>query len=90
MSSAAGGLTVPGLDGAAVIVTGGGPVGLSQAGLVQRDVTLALEPPLGVPYRLAVPEQDQPDPFAQRILPGLTTSSGSGIWGQSFQIRSSA
>jgi hypothetical protein len=37
-----------------------------------------------------VPPQDQPDPFAQRVLPGLTTSSGSGIWGQSFQIRSSA
>jgi hypothetical protein len=51
---------------------------------------LALEAVLGVPQRLPVPPQDQPDPVAQRTLPGLTTSSGSGIWGQSFQIRSRA
>jgi hypothetical protein len=37
-----------------------------------------------------VPPQDQPDSLvAQGVLPGLTTSSGSGICGQSFQIRSS-
>ena len=67
-----------------------GPLGLGLAGFIERDVALALEAALGVPRRLPVPPQDQPDPFAQRVLPGLTTSSGSGIWGQSFQIRSSA
>jgi hypothetical protein len=50
---------------------------------------LPLEPSLGVPRRLAVPPQHQPDRVAQRVLPGFTTSSGSGIRGQSFQIRSS-
>ena len=67
-----------------------GPFGLGLPGLIEWAVALALEAPLGVPYRLPVPPQDQPDPVAQRVLPGLTTSSGSGIWGQSFQIRSSA
>jgi hypothetical protein len=37
-----------------------------------------------------VPPQDQPYGDAQGVLPGLTLSSGSGICGQSFQIRSSA
>ena len=67
----------------------GGPLGLGLPGRVERDVALPLEAPLGVPRRLAVPPQHQPDRVAQRVLPGLTTSSGSGIGGQSFQIRSS-
>jgi hypothetical protein len=40
-----------------------------------------------------VPPQHQPDwlrRLAQGVLPGFTTSSGSGTGGQSFQIRSSA
>jgi hypothetical protein len=37
-----------------------------------------------------VPPQHQPYRVAQRFLPGLATSSGSGMDGQSFQIRSRA
>ena len=66
----------------------GGALGLRLPGLVKRDVALPLEPAFGVPCRLAVPPQHEPHRVAQRVLPGLTTSSGSGIGGQSFQIRS--
>ena len=91
-----------------------GALSLRLADLVQRDIALALEPAFGIPHRLTVPPQDQPDPVAQRVLPGsgaagsspvrggipesrppggtepAPISSGSGICGQSFQIRSSA
>jgi len=77
-------------DRQGILHVAGPELGLSLPGLVERAIALALEPPLGVPHRLPVPPQNQPDPVAQRVLPWLTTSSGSGIWGQSFQIRSSA
>jgi hypothetical protein len=41
---------------------------------------LSLEPALGVPHRLAMPPQHQPDRprrLAQGVLPGFTLSSGS-------------
>ena len=66
------------------------PLRLSLAGFIQRDVALPLKTPFGVPDRLAVPQEHEPYLVAQLGLPGLVTSSGSGMVGQSFQIRSSA
>ena len=59
-----------------------GPLGLDQAGLVERDVALPLEPALGVPHRLPVPPQHQPDRprrLAQGVLPD--SAGGSGAMG---------
>ncbi len=68
--------------------------GLPLAGLVKRDVALALEPFLHVPGGLPVPPQNQPSraqrgPPASLVSPAAT-GSGTGIRGQSFHSRSSA
>jgi hypothetical protein len=72
-------------------------LGLGLAGFVQRYVGLALKPTFGVPDRLPVPPEYEPLVLAQRYSPALpatalpaTAASGSGITGQSFQMRSSA
>src|SRR5580692_1513649 len=69
----------------------GGVFGLGLAGLVERDVGLALESALDVPGRLPVPPEHEPPGRAQLWMPfAASAASGSAISGQSFQMRSRA